>query len=69
MPVPRLPGFVLQAKIGSGTFSDVYKAYQIVNIGQYMFFLNPDIIIFFLIPFKLFLFRVALNKLLLLNVY
>ncbi|XP_046640835.1 serine/threonine-protein kinase ULK3-like [Daphnia pulicaria] len=34
MPLPRLPGFVLQSKIGSGTFSDVYKAYQISSPKQ-----------------------------------
>ncbi|XP_057377024.1 serine/threonine-protein kinase ULK3-like isoform X2 [Daphnia carinata] len=31
MPLPRIPGFILITKIGSGTFSEVYKAYRFVN--------------------------------------
>ena len=47
MPVPRVPGFVLQSKIGSGTFSDVYKACRVVNTSLPICHLNPEIIIFF----------------------
>lgn len=28
-PRPKVPGYILEAKIGSGTFADVFRAHQI----------------------------------------
>jgi len=28
-PRPKVPGYVLDLKIGAGTFADVYKAHQV----------------------------------------